>query len=194
MSSSIDRLKRKAKALRKAVRAEEPAALARVAAVLKDRGEISHADALHVIAREEGHESWPRLKVAMELAGMDRSALAERLKYALYLGQDAVVRQILTRHPDVAHLNFGLEFSAEKEFKTNSAGVKATATFSAEYGHNWSWTTDNTRESSEGVSRSLAEESVDYTTDSASRTEITSRGEITLGMKLLNASDSLSLL
>ncbi|MHC4940926.1 MAG: right-handed parallel beta-helix repeat-containing protein [Planctomycetota bacterium] len=90
------------------------------------------------------------------------------------------------------HLNFGLEFSAEKEFKTNSAGVKATATFSAEYGHNWSWTTDNTRESSEGVSRSLAEESVDYTTDSASRTEITSRGEITLGMKLLNASDSIA--
>ena len=109
MTSSTDTLRRRAKSLRKAFLAGEPDALTRVAGHLPGRSEIKHADALHVIAREEGFESWPKLKLARDIATMDRNKRAERLKTALYFGQGWVVDALLGSDPGLADANLGLQ-------------------------------------------------------------------------------------
>lgn len=106
---SIDRLRREARKLRRDALAGETAALARISAVTPGLAEPKHADALHVIARENGFASWPRLKLAAEIAGADRATRADRLKRALYLGQHHVTDALLAADPDLAHENFGLE-------------------------------------------------------------------------------------
>lgn len=109
MQSQLDFLRRRAKALRRDYDAGDEAARVRVAAVLPGQDAIRHADALHVIAREEGHASWPKLKLALELAGMDRDQRAERLKIALYFGQNWVADRLLQADPSLADANFGLQ-------------------------------------------------------------------------------------
>lgn len=106
---SLERLRRHAKALKKNYRAGDPAALARVRGILGAPKTLKHADALYVIAREAGFESWPRLKFSAELAAMDRSARAERLKMALYLGQAWIVDALLKEDPSLSAENFGLQ-------------------------------------------------------------------------------------
>lgn len=108
MTLSTERLRRAAKALKRGFGAGETDARARVAAVLGARDEIRHGDALHVVAREAGHDSWPKLKFAVELAGLDRAARAEKLKFALYLGQGWMAERLLADDPDLADANFGL--------------------------------------------------------------------------------------
>jgi len=105
---SLDNLRRRAKALKKAHAAGEADALARVRAVLPEAAELKHADALHVVAREEGFDSWPRLKFAVDAAAMDRAARAERLKIALYHGQHWVVDQLLGDDPALGRAHPGL--------------------------------------------------------------------------------------
>ncbi len=111
MPSSIDHLRRRAKALRRDFNAGDTGAQVRVAAVLPDASDLKHADALHVIAREEGHRSWPRLKIAAELAGLDRDARAERLKVALFFGQNWVVERLLEADPALGEANLGLQIA-----------------------------------------------------------------------------------
>ncbi len=111
MSDPTEKLRRQAKALRKAFAAGEAAALGRVRAVLRDVAELKHADALHVIAREQGFESWPKLKLTREAAAMGREAKAERLKMALFHGQGWVVEALLAETPDLGRDNFGLACS-----------------------------------------------------------------------------------
>lgn len=106
---SIDRLRRNAKALKKTYRAGDAAAKARVRPVLGEPDPFKHADALHVIAREAGYQSWPRLKLAAQLQAMDRAQRAERLKIALYLGQAWIVDSLLEAEPDLGSDNFGLQ-------------------------------------------------------------------------------------
>lgn len=106
--TSLDWYKRQATALKKGFAAGEAEAVARVRAVRPDAAQIRHADALHVVAREAGHDSWPRLKFATEAAQMDRAAKQERLKIALYFGQHWVVDALLTEAPDLAQGSFGL--------------------------------------------------------------------------------------
>ena len=115
MTKSLENLRRDAKALKKAHASGEADALARVGAVLPDVETLKHADALHVIARENGAESWPKLKLATEIAAMDRAARAERLKIALYRGQTWVVERLLTDDPELAHANFGLQVALYRE-------------------------------------------------------------------------------
>jgi len=105
----LDKLRRDAKALKKAYRAGEAGAVARVQGVLGDPQDFKHADALHVVAREAGYPSWPRLKFAAEMQAMDRAARAERLKIALYLGQAWIVDALLAADPDLGSDNFGLQ-------------------------------------------------------------------------------------
>ncbi len=100
-TTRIKRLRADAKQLRRAFDTGETNARARVAAVLGQTDSLKHADALHVIAREQGAESWPRLKFAAEAAGMDRAARAQRLRVALYYGQHWVVRHLLEQEPDL---------------------------------------------------------------------------------------------
>jgi hypothetical protein len=56
-----------------------------------------HADFLQVIPREQGYESWPKLKFAVEAAAMSRAQRAERLARALYQGQQWGGRKALAR-------------------------------------------------------------------------------------------------
>ncbi|MEX1344977.1 MAG: ankyrin repeat domain-containing protein, partial [Candidatus Limnocylindrales bacterium] len=86
--NDLDRHRQEAKRLRRAFAAGDADAVRRVRAVLGDAGLPQHAQALHVIAREQGHSSWPRLKLALETAAMDRAQRAERLGRALYFGQE----------------------------------------------------------------------------------------------------------
>jgi len=111
MPKSIDQLRRDARSLLKSARSGAGDALSRMSAVLTDRAPETwkHADALHVIAREAGYASWPRLKFATEMAAMDRAEKAERLKLALFLGQPWIVRDLLAETPDLGQENFGLQ-------------------------------------------------------------------------------------
>ncbi|WP_172299586.1 ankyrin repeat domain-containing protein [Pseudoruegeria sp. HB172150] len=108
MTISTDSLRRAAKQLRKAFLSGDPDAQARVDAVLPGADTLKHADALHVIARENGHTSWPRLKFAADSAAMDRAAKAQRLASALYFGQHWVTDALLTETPDLGREDFGL--------------------------------------------------------------------------------------
>ncbi|MDF0598871.1 ankyrin repeat domain-containing protein [Psychromarinibacter halotolerans] len=108
MTHHPDKLRRVAKGLRKAFEAGDPAAVARVHAVLPKAQTLRHTDALHVIAREEGFASWPRLKFAAEALNMDRAAKAARLDTALYLGQHWVVQMLLADVPDLGRDDLGL--------------------------------------------------------------------------------------
>lgn len=70
---------------------------------------LKRADFLHVVARENGFESWPRLKLAAETQGLDRAASVQRLKVALFQGQTRVAAQLLDEIPDLADGLFGLQ-------------------------------------------------------------------------------------
>ncbi|QPH55033.1 ankyrin repeat domain-containing protein [Pontivivens ytuae] len=106
MTLDPNRLRRDAKALLRAARAGDAAAAARLEAVAK--GTPRHADALHVIAQDHSHESWPALVLAAETASMDRAAREEALKYALYLGNHPRVDSLLAADPTLARANLGL--------------------------------------------------------------------------------------
>lgn len=109
MTVSLETLRRRAKALKRAAGACDAEAMARAAAILDKAGPITHADALHVVAREEGADSWPKLKLAREVEAEDRAQLVERLERALYLGRHWIVRDLLEQAPDLASDNFGLQ-------------------------------------------------------------------------------------
>ncbi len=111
MMTSLDQLRRDAKALRKAYEAGETYARQRVAnhPPRPDGVALKHADFLHVIAREAKFESWPALKLAAELEGLDRAERQQRLKIALFHGQAHVTRRLLAETPDLAQGLFGLQ-------------------------------------------------------------------------------------
>jgi len=109
MPDTLSRQRKSAKALLKSARSGDAEALARLRAHLPDVTEPKLADALHAVAREAGHGSWPRFKLAMEIAAMSRDERAERLKRALYLGQRAAIERLLAEDPELVHHNIGLE-------------------------------------------------------------------------------------
>ncbi len=107
---SIDQLRRDAKTLRRAFEAGDVAARQRVRSVKprEDLSALKHADFLHVIAREQGFGSWPRLVFAAETHGLDRAAKRQRLIAALFHGQNWRVEQMLEATPDLAEGDFHL--------------------------------------------------------------------------------------
>ncbi|WP_136657067.1 ankyrin repeat domain-containing protein [Nitratireductor sp. XY-223] len=109
MNHSIDYLRRQAKQLKRSHAAGDREAITRTRAVLPDAEALKHAQALHVIAREQGYQSWPRLKLAAETAKMNREQKAERLRIALYHGQHWVTKALLQADPDLGSANFGLK-------------------------------------------------------------------------------------
>lgn len=110
---SIDQLRRDAKALKKAFEAGEGLARQRIASAQpRAAGTVlKHADFLHVIAREAGFASWPSLKLAVDLLGMDVAAKRQRLKLAVHQGQFKVVEQLLADTPALADGALGLEIA-----------------------------------------------------------------------------------
>ena len=108
--TDYDRLRTDARALKKAYRAGEPEAARRLRAYV-DSDAPKHADFLHVIAREAGFQSWPKLKLGLAIRDMSRDERAERLKYALYLGRGWVIEQLLAADPDLPAHNPGLQIA-----------------------------------------------------------------------------------
>lgn len=101
--TSIKHLRRDAKSLRTAHQAGDPRARQRVEAVRPrdDLSALRHADYLHIIAREQGFGSWPRLVFAVETHGLDKAARRQRLMLALNHGQTWRVEALLEATPDL---------------------------------------------------------------------------------------------
>ena len=112
--TSLASAKQAAKQLRRALAAADPAAVARFAAVFADRRDpatATHADCLHVVAREAGAESWPRLKLAVETAAMSRDDRVVRLRRAVANGTFYVVDRLLSLDPGLADADIGLQLA-----------------------------------------------------------------------------------
>lgn len=114
MTVSIDYLRNQAKKLKSAFDEGDKSAQFRVCRRLRrenrnDLGEIKHADCLHVIARENGFESWPKLKAIAELGKLDKVSRQKRLAIALYSGRLWVVEHLLGEDPDLADGDFALQ-------------------------------------------------------------------------------------
>lgn len=111
MPSNIKTLRAAAKRLKKAFAEGDADARKRLRAIVPGSKDPKHADFLHVIARENGHESWPKLKFTLETADMTRAERAERLKRALYFGQRWVVEKLISDDPELSHADFGLQIA-----------------------------------------------------------------------------------
>ncbi|WP_282610511.1 ankyrin repeat domain-containing protein [Pelagibius sp. Alg239-R121] len=111
MTPEIEKLRSAAKRLKKTYATGDPQTLQRCHRYVSGDVTPKHADFLHVIARENGHESWPKLKFALETASMDRDERAERLKTALYFGQNWVIEKLLADDPDLPADNLGLQIA-----------------------------------------------------------------------------------
>lgn len=111
MPSPLDPYRQSARKLKKAFRAGETEASARLVRYIAPEKIPKHADFLHVIAREAGHDSWPKLKFALEMQALDEDQQAERLKIALYLGQHWRADRLLTANPALKDHNLGLQIA-----------------------------------------------------------------------------------
>jgi hypothetical protein len=113
----VDHYRGEAKALLRAVRAGDAAAVSRALAALGERFQSRFvlADALHVLAVEQGHRSWPAFKRAAEAQGDVRAvgrigaapsdtyaAWADRLLAAALAGEDAALARLRAQVPRLA--------------------------------------------------------------------------------------------
>ena len=85
MADPLDTLRRPAKFLHKKYKTGDRAAIDRVNHVRPCKGDLKHADFLHVIAKENDFASWPQMKVAVEAQVLDRATKQQR-----YLDRAAV--------------------------------------------------------------------------------------------------------
>lgn len=133
----LESYKKAARRLRKSYVRNDPDAKARVTEHVSDQKGLRYADFLHVIAREAGQESWPKLKFAIESSTMSHAQRAERLKVALYYGQHWVADRLLQDDPDLRNDNLGLqialydlaavraEVEANPELATDVVGIRS---------------------------------------------------------------------
>ena len=110
---SLEQLRKRAKELLRAVRAEEPAALARMRAQVAAPKSATLADAQFVIAREHGFVSWAKLKryvLAVERPGDFDEAIWGRDSWpflvAVLEGREATVREMLRADPTLARAEY----------------------------------------------------------------------------------------
>ena len=111
---SLEQLKKRAKELLRAVRAADPAAVARLHGQLSHHtGDATLADAQLVIAREYGFTSWARLKrhvQTIERPGDFDEAIWGHDTWpflvAVYEGRDAAVREMLRGDPTLARAEY----------------------------------------------------------------------------------------
>jgi ankyrin repeat protein len=117
---SLEYLKAQAKELLTALRSGQESA--RFAATFPDRmpGDAKLADAQHVIAREYGFESWPRLKAHVEQARLGFSQLCRSFIENARDGDVSRAEQILRDNPDVASAGI-----AEAAFAGNVAYLRS---------------------------------------------------------------------
>jgi len=119
---NLDFLKKSAKDLKRALKRGDADARARFEAVFPGDGQGPKlTDCLHVIARENGYESWPKLKLDIELRRADRAQLAAQLGGGLYYGRPRVVERILAIAPDIADDSFALQLALFDEDRVHPA-------------------------------------------------------------------------
>lgn len=94
---NLEHLKNQARTLLQEALASDPAAVGRFSAA-GVTATPKHADALHVIAREYGFETWPKLKTHVEASSEDPNAA---LVAAIRGNDGALVRAVLARHPSL---------------------------------------------------------------------------------------------
>jgi ankyrin repeat protein len=92
---NLEHLKNQARTLLRESYASEPSATARFAAFGVTSSIPKLADALHVIAREYGFDSWPTLKLHLDVASENP---VEALTAAIKANDAALVRDVLSRH------------------------------------------------------------------------------------------------
>ncbi|HMG02389.1 MAG TPA: ankyrin repeat domain-containing protein, partial [Edaphobacter sp.] len=95
---NLEHLKNQAHTLLRESLASDPSATARFAAVGVTSPTPKLADALHVIAREYGFDTWPALKLHIEVASEDP---VEALTAAIKADNASLVRDVLVRHPSL---------------------------------------------------------------------------------------------
>jgi ankyrin repeat protein len=111
MLPDLEKLRASAKRLKKAFAAGDVEAARKLRAVVPGTSQPKHADFLHVIARENHHESWPKLKFAVEAAQLNRAERADRLAQALYFGQQWVVQKLLEDDSRIISDRFDLQLA-----------------------------------------------------------------------------------
>ena len=105
----LEKFKRAAKTLKAGYEAGDLDARMRIKTYLAAaKGDLKHADFLHVIAQENTFVSWPAMKDAIETIGLDRATKLQRLKIALYHGRTGRVQRLIEATPDLARGHFGL--------------------------------------------------------------------------------------
>jgi len=95
---NLDHLKNQARTLLRERQAADAAATERFTALGIASAEPKLADALHVIAREYGFDTWPALKLHVEL---DSTDAVEALIAAIKANDAQLVRQVLSRNPSL---------------------------------------------------------------------------------------------
>ncbi len=110
-TTDLDALRQEAKLLQRGFIAGDVKARSWVNLYLsgKKTDQLRRADFLFIVARERGFSSWPALKMAAETQGLDRAEKVQRLKVALYSGNNALVQVLLDQVPDLAKGLLGLE-------------------------------------------------------------------------------------
>ncbi len=123
---SLDGAKRAAKSLRRALIDGDPAAVARFRSVFGNRKtpeSATHADCLHVVAREAGAESWPRLKLAAETAALTREQRIAALERAVANGNFLMVDRLVSLDAALEDAHLGLQLA----FARRDAALAALA-------------------------------------------------------------------
>ncbi|HVZ17843.1 MAG TPA: ankyrin repeat domain-containing protein, partial [Terriglobales bacterium] len=95
---NLEHLKKQARELLRDGHASDAAATERLAAFGVSSDKAKLADALHVIAREYGFDSWPSFKLHIEAQSEDP---VEALTAAVKANSAPLVRQVLARHPSL---------------------------------------------------------------------------------------------
>ena len=95
---SLEHLKNQARTLLRQALASDASATARFAAFGTTSAAPKLADALHVIAREYGFETWPALKLHIQVSSEDS---VEALTAAIKANNAVLVRDVLVRHPSL---------------------------------------------------------------------------------------------
>lgn len=95
---NLEHLKNQARKLLRQALESDASATSRFAAIGVTSRQLRLADALHVIAREHGFQTWPALKLNMEANSEDP---VEALTAAFKADDASLVRDVLVRHPSL---------------------------------------------------------------------------------------------
>jgi len=137
---SLDEARKAAKTLRKHLRAGDTAAITRFRAVFASRKapeDANHADCLHVVAREAGAESWPRLKLAVETANLNREQRVQVLERAIANGNFTLMDRLLVLDPTLADAHFGIQLALANEDAAQAALASDPAAATKVIGRRW---------------------------------------------------------